>query len=135
MTFVMVDYHGHCEQLRDLAEAGEMFDDQAGSILPHGSPGQTIWFGPTDGAPVLRVDIDVDADLAALRWLPDGFHAVHWKPTAAITVLDSADGGLITIPADLACVDATTAKAAVLDYLTNGTRPSTVGWAGNLEVA
>lgn len=134
MTYVMVDYHGHREQLQDLAQAGEIFDDQAGSILPHGGSGQAIWFGPADGSPVLRVDIDVDADLAALRWLPDGSHALQRQPTTAITVMESADGGLVTIPAELARVDATTARAAVLDYLTNGTRPSTVGWAGNPEV-
>lgn len=63
----MIDYHGHREQLPDPTQAGDIFDDQAGSIMPHRGSGQTIRFSPADAAPVLRIDIEVDADLAALR--------------------------------------------------------------------
>jgi hypothetical protein len=67
MTFVMRDYHGHEEELRDPVEASEAFDDQASSIMPRGEPGQVLWFGPVDGPPAIRVDIDIDRGRAAMR--------------------------------------------------------------------
>ena len=92
MSVVMCDYHGHRTDLPDAVEAGRWFDEQAESILPHGGSGQVIWFGPADGPPQLRVDIDVDVDRAALRWLPDGAHAVELSPDRAITIVESPTG-------------------------------------------
>src|SRR3712207_3896920 len=90
MTVVMRDYHGHQEELRDPAEAGDVFDDQVSSIMPHGEPGQALWFGPTDGAPAIRVDIDIDRGRAAMRWIEDGTYAVDLEPDEPITVMESA---------------------------------------------
>ncbi|GAB2941024.1 hypothetical protein GCM10027280_31840 [Micromonospora polyrhachis] len=128
MTFAMVDYHGHCETLSDPADAADWFDEQAGTIMSHGGSGQVIRFGRADGATELRVDIDVDVDLAALCWVADGAHAVEFDPVAAITVLESPDTGLITVPASRARVRAATARQAVLEYVTTGQRPTCVTW-------
>jgi hypothetical protein len=88
MTVVMRDYHGHQEELRDPVEAGEAFDDQASSIMPHGEPGQVLWFGPADGVPAIRVDIDIDRGRAAMRWIEDGTYAVDLEPGGPITVME-----------------------------------------------
>jgi len=128
LTFAMLDYHGHREKLSGPADAADWFDEQAGTIMSHGGSGQVIWFGPVDGATELRVDIDVDADRAALRWLADGAHAVEFDPVAPITVLESPDTGLITVPASLARVTAATARRAVVEYVTTGQRPTCVTW-------
>ncbi len=129
MTFVMCDYHGHVERLSDSNDAGALFDEQASSILPHGHCGQSIWFGPAEDPVVLRVDIDVDAGRAALRWLPDGAHAVELDPGDPISVLESADSGLVSIPASLVRVSAATARRVVIEYVATGTRPTGVRWS------
>lgn len=64
MKFVMTDYHGHREPLAGPDDAGEWFDEQASSIMPHGGCGQTMWFGPSDASPELRIDVDVPGWLA-----------------------------------------------------------------------
>jgi hypothetical protein len=128
MTVVMRDYHGHQEELRDPAEAGECFDDQVSSIMPHGEPGQVLWFGPADGAPAIRVDIDIDRGRAAMRWIQDGTYAVDLDPGVPITVMESADGGLVTVPAGVARVRPETVRAAVIEYVTTGHRPTVVTW-------
>ena len=128
MTVVMRDYHGHEEELRDPVEAGEAFDDQVSSIMPHGEPGQVLWFGPADGAPAIRVDIDVDRGRAAMQWIEDGTYAVDLEPGEAITVMESADGDVVTIPASFARVRPETVRAAVIEYVTTGIRPTSVTW-------
>ena len=130
MTVVMSDYHGHTQDLTDGRDAGKLFAEQARLLLPHGGSGQAIWFGTPDNPEILRVDIDVDAGLAALRWLPDGSHAVELEPGPSITVLENPDWGPVTIPAELARVRAATAHAAVIEYATTGQRPTCVQWQG-----
>ncbi len=128
MTFVMTDYHGHSQELRDLAEAAEWFDEQTGSILATGGSGQVIWYGPTGAPAQLRVDIDIDVDRAALTWLPDGSSARQLPAAEPIVVLASADGDKEVIDAEHARVDVATARAAVLEYVTVGARPSNITW-------
>jgi hypothetical protein len=128
MTVVMRDYHGHQEELIDPVQAGEVFDDQISSILPHGEPGQVLWFGPVDGAPAIRVDIDIDRGRAAMQWIADGTYAVDLEPGGPITVMESADGNLATIPAIVARVRPETVRAAVIEYATTGHQPTTVDW-------
>jgi hypothetical protein len=128
VTFVMIDYHGHSQELRDLDEAAEWFDEQAGSILATGGSGQAIWYGPTNAPAQLRVDIDIDVDRAALTWLPDGSSAQQLPAAEPILVLASADGQQDVIDAEHARVDVATARAAVLEYVTAGARPSSITW-------
>jgi Immunity protein Imm1 len=128
MTVAMYDYHGHRIELSNEDGIQAAFAEQAETILPHGGSGQTIWLGPDNGDPILRVDIDIDVDRAALSWLPDGSHGVEQQPTEPITVLESADSGLITIPAELARVSAATTQRAVIEYVTTGQKPTCVRW-------
>jgi hypothetical protein len=128
MTVVMRDYHGHEEELTDPVQAGEVFDDQVSSIMPHGESGQVLWFGPADGEPAIRVDIDIDRGRAAMRWIADGTYAVDLEPGEPITVMESADGDLATIPASLARVRPETVRAAVIEYATTGARSTAVNW-------
>jgi hypothetical protein len=124
----MRDYHGHQEVLGDAAHAAESFDEQANSIMPDGRSGQAIWFGPQDGEPELRVDVDVDAGRAALRWLADGSYAVELTPADPIVVLESPDGGAVTVPAELARVSPETARRAVVAYVESCARPAVLRW-------
>jgi hypothetical protein len=112
----------------DAQDAAKLFEEQARLILPHGGSGQAIWFGTADNPEVLRVDIDVDAGRAALRWLPDGSHAVARELGQTITVLENPDWGPVTIPAELARVSAATAHTAVVEYVATGNRPTCVEW-------
>ena len=128
MTLVMSDYHGHTQELANAQAAATLFQEQARMILPHGGSGQAIWFGTTENPEVLRVDIDVDADFAALRWMPDQSHAVELDTGHSITVLENPDWAPVTIPAELARVRATTAHAAVIEFATTGNRPTRVQW-------
>ncbi|MFB6398353.1 hypothetical protein [Polymorphospora lycopeni] len=127
MTLLLRDYHGHSYELTSADEAGRRFDEQIETIMPHGGCGQTITIGPA-GSPVLRVDIDIDADRAAVRWLPDGSHAVALDPDRPITVYESPDAGLCDIPADLVRLDTTAARQVVVDYAATGDRPASVLW-------
>lgn len=128
MTAVLSDYHGHTFVLPDPQEAGKRFDWQAELIMPTGTPGQAIWIGTEDDWEILRVDIDVDEGRAALRWLPDGAHAVELPPDREISVLENPGRGPATIPAGLACVSPHTARAAVVEYVATGKRPTCVVW-------
>jgi hypothetical protein len=129
MTFVMSDYHSHREDLAGPAEAGEWFDEQVASIMPHGGCGQVIRYGPADGPEMLRVDVDLDEQRAALRWVPDGSFAVEHDPVGPITVLESPDRGLVAVPAHLARVSVATARRAVVEYVATGQRPTGMEWA------
>lgn len=128
MEFVMTDYHGHHVPLAGPDDAGEWFDEQASLIMPHGGRGQTIWFGPVDAPAQLRVDVDIDAGRAALRWA-DGSYGVQLDPTVPITVLESPDSATIDVPAWLARTDCSTAGLAVAEYVSTGHRPACVTWS------
>ncbi|MFB6396486.1 Imm1 family immunity protein [Polymorphospora lycopeni] len=127
MTPQLRDYHGHPYELTDPEQAGRRFDEQIETIMPHGGCGQRITIGPPD-QPTLRIDIDIDADRAALRWLPDGSHAAALPPDTPITVYESPDTGLTDIPANLARLNTATTRQAVIEYVTTGTRPTNVTW-------
>ncbi|MFG1952494.1 Imm1 family immunity protein [Micromonospora sp. NPDC048830] len=83
--------------------------------------------GPAD-QPALRIDIDIDADRAALRWLPDRTYAADLDPDTPITVYESPDAGLQDIPADIARVNTTAAREAVVEYVATGRRPASRSW-------
>ncbi|MER7471701.1 Imm1 family immunity protein [Micromonospora sp. NPDC000018] len=127
MTLLLRDYHGHPYELTNAEEAGRRFDELIESIMPHGGCGQTLTVGTLD-QPALRIDIDIDADRAALRWLPDNTYAADLDPDTRITVYESPDTGLLEIPADLARVSVATARVAVVDYVATGQRPANVDW-------
>ena len=78
--------------------------------------------------PSAALDIDIDHGRAAMRWIEDGTYAVDLEPDTAITVMESADGGLATIPASVARVHPETVRAAVIEYVTTGHQPTAVTW-------
>lgn len=90
VTLLLRDYHGHAFELADAdadadtEDAGRRFDEQVETIMPHGGCGQTLTIGTRD-QPDLRVDIDIDADRAAVRWLPDGSYAADREPDTPCT--------------------------------------------------
>lgn len=128
MTVVMMsDYHGHTQTLT-TRNAAKLFEEQARAILPNGRSGQAIWIGTADDPEVLRVDIDIDAGRAALRWLPDGSHAAELEPGQTITVLENPDWGPVTIPAELARASAATTVTAIAEYAATGIRPTCLQW-------
>ena len=128
MTVVMSDYHGHTYQLEPVEEAGRLFEEQAELIMPTGESGQAIWLGTPEEPEILRIDIDVDAGRAAVRWLPDGSHAVELEPAVPIRVLERPGWGPVTIPPDLARVAIDTARNVVVQFAAIGKRPDCVRW-------
>jgi len=136
MTVVRFDYCS-AEPIHDPAGAGEGFDRDTGLFLPHGGSGITLWYGQAadpagthsvEQVAELRVDIDSQQGRAALRWLPDGSHAIEFEPIGPIEVWESHDTAQVTIPADLARVSAGTARAAVLEYVATNRRPTNAVW-------
>jgi hypothetical protein len=97
-------------------------------IATHGKRAASYWFAPTGADDVLRLDIDYDAERAALRWLPDGSHAVEVPVGQPIVVMESSDYDVVTIPAELARVSVQTAHRAVVEYVSTGQRPECVEW-------
>jgi len=128
MTAVLRDYHGHTYPLTDSEEAGQRFAWQADLIMPTGTPAQAIWIGTSDGREILRVDVDTDVGRAALRWLPDGSHAVELEPGPAIETYATSDGELEHVPASLARVSPATARRAVAEFVATRQRPTCVTW-------
>lgn len=121
------DYHGHAFELVDAEDAGRRFVEQIETIMPHGGCGQTLTVGTHD-QPTLRIDIDIDADRAAVRWLPDGSYAAERQPDTPITVYESPDAGLVEIAAVIARVGPAAARTAVVEYVTTGQRPTSMRW-------
>jgi Immunity protein Imm1 len=97
-------------------------------IATHGKRAASYWFAPTGADDVLRLDIDYDAERAALRWLPDGSHAIEVPEGESIVVMESSDCDVVTIPAELARVSVQTAHRAVVEYVSTGQRPRCVEW-------
>jgi hypothetical protein len=128
MTAVLSDYHGHAYPLADVREAGKRFDWQADLIMPTGTPGQVLWVGTDDNRKILRVDIDVDQGRAALRWLPDGTHAVDLEPGPSIETYATSDGELAHIPGSLARVSPATARQVVTEFVATERKPTCVTW-------
>ncbi|WKU03927.1 Imm1 family immunity protein [Micromonospora sp. HUAS LYJ1] len=123
MTLLLRDYHGHAFEPADAEDAGRRFDEQIATIMPHEGSGQTLTIGTHD-QPTLRIDIDIDADRAAVRWLPDGSYAAERQPDTPITVYESPDTGLV----DIARVAPAAARTAVVEYVTTGQRPTNIRW-------
>jgi Immunity protein Imm1 len=116
------------EELPDADAAGEFLDERSMAIAPHGGRANAYWFAPAGADDVLRLDIDYGSGRAALRWLPDGTHAVELDPAGPIVVLESSDYDVVTIPAELARVSVKTAYRAIAEYVTTGQRPTCVEW-------
>ncbi|WBB91540.1 Imm1 family immunity protein [Verrucosispora sp. WMMC514] len=128
MTLLLRDYHGHAHDATSPDDAGHWFDEQTQTIMPHGGCGQTLTIGTHD-TPVLRIDIDIDADRAAVQWLPDGSYATEHEPDTPITVYESPDTGLIDISPELARVTPATARAALIEYAATRQRPTNIDWS------
>jgi Immunity protein Imm1 len=116
------------EELPDLAAVGSFFEERSTAIPPHGRRANAYWFAPIGADDVLRLDVDFDAGRAALRWLPDGTHAVELDAAEPIVVLESSDYDVVTVPAALARVSVDTARRAVSEYVRTGQRPTCVEW-------
>ncbi|MBM7078340.1 Imm1 family immunity protein [Micromonospora humida] len=127
MTLLLRDYHGHAFELADAEDAGRRFDEQIETIMPHGGCGQTLTVGTHD-QPALRIDIDINADRAAVHWLPDGSYAAEIQPDVPITVYESPDTGLVSVPAVLTRMTPAAVRTAVVEYVATGLRPSGVHW-------
>jgi hypothetical protein len=128
MTPFVIDHLAHRTSLADPAQGGVVFDDTVQEILPHGGCGQTLWIGSGNADPELRIDIDIEADRAAVTWLPDATIGVELEPGPPITIMSSVDEPLTVIPAERARVGAATARQLVIEYLTTGTKPNMVAW-------
>jgi hypothetical protein len=118
-----------CEQEHPDTAAVAFLDLQSRSISVHGGRAAAYWFAPSGSEDVLRLDLDFDVERAALRWLPDGTHAVELEPERPIVVMESSDGDVVTVPAELARVSVAMARRAVVEYIATGQRPTCVVWA------
>jgi hypothetical protein len=127
MTY-RVTYDMAIEELSDAASARLFIDRQALRFAPHGGRANAYWFAPADGEDMLRLDLDFDTARAALRWLPDGSHAVELAESGPIVVMESSDYDVVTIPATLARVSVDTARRAVVEFVTTGQRPTCITW-------
>lgn len=115
--------------LSDTDAVAAFVDKQALRIAPHGGRANAYWFAPASSdEDVLRLDLDYDTGRAALRWLPDGSHAVELRVAGPIVVLESSDYDVVTILAELARVSVETARRAVVEYIATGQRPTCVAW-------
>lgn len=128
MTAVMTDCFGDTVILPDAQEAAKLFEEQADLVMPTGTPGQVIWVGTEVDRKILRVDIDTAQGRAALRWLPDGTHAVELEPGSPIETYATSDGELAQVSGKLACVSPATAARAVAEFVATGCRPTCVSW-------
>ena len=115
--------------LPDVDAAVKFLGERPLRIATHGKRAASYWFAPTGADDVLRLDIDYDAERAALRWLPDGTHAIELPEDGSIVVMESSDCDVVTIPAELARVSVKTAHRAVVEYVSTGQRPTCVEWA------
>jgi Immunity protein Imm1 len=117
------------EKLANAEAAMQFLDKRSKRIAPHGRRANAYWFAPMDADDVLRLDLDYDTGRAALRWLPDGSHAVELDESEPIVVMESSDYNVVTISAELARVSVETARNAIAEYVTTGQRPTCVKWA------
>jgi hypothetical protein len=129
MTYVMTDANRSTVTIADAEEAAAAFDNRVYTLMPHGGAGQSIWFAHEDEDDELRVDIDFQADRAALTWLADDSYGVELEPGEPITVMWYVDDPVVVIPAEFVRVSAGTARRAVVEYITTGERPTCVQWA------
>jgi hypothetical protein len=128
LRLLLRDYHGHLYALPCAQDARQCFDEQIETTMPHGGRGQTFTIS-TDDEPTLRIDVDIDADRAAIRWLPEGSYVTDYEPDTAITVYEPPDIGLVDVSAGLARVTSAVALAAIVEYVGTGQRPTKVHWS------
>lgn len=117
--------------LSDAEEAAAFLDQQSVIVNNWGTRGFALWFGVvTDGwmGGPLRVDLDPDVGRAALRWIPDGTHAVELAPEGPIMVLEDSGKPLVEISGELARVSLGKAWEAVREYVTTGEKPACTRW-------
>lgn len=127
------------ENVETAAEAAEAVETVAHVL--YATDGQlgavTMWWGPPIDEAVPRVDGPLRVDLwgvddrAAVRWLPTGDVGVD--PTAEAvetdrTVMESAHEPMVTVPASLIRCTLDTAKAAVVEFVDTGERPTCLQW-------
>jgi hypothetical protein len=128
MRYTFTEINRNSDTISSVDEALELFDLRAYTLVWDDIMGQSMWFAPADGDDELRVDIDLNAELAMLTWLPDGTYGIELEPTAPLTIVWYADAPPVTIPAELARVSPETARQAVTEYITTGVRPTCVRW-------
>jgi hypothetical protein len=120
------------EPLASAEEAEAFIAEQLQMVNPHGTHSVTLWFGP-EGTKrrdmPLRIDLDPEAGAAAVRWLPDGLIAVDpGLEPRDITVCESSDRPLVTIPAALARTSIDTAQQIAVGYIRADRRPTNIQW-------
>jgi hypothetical protein len=120
------------EPLATAEETAAFIDEQLKMVNPHGTHSVTLWLGP-EGAKrrdmPLRLDIDPEAGAAAVRWIPDGLVAVEPEVEPRdLSVCESSDKPLVTIPANVARTSIETARQIAIDYVTTDAMPSRIVW-------
>ncbi|MBC6459397.1 Imm1 family immunity protein [Actinomadura sp. HBU206391] len=144
MTYLMINHLVYPEKLSGPKEAAEKFDEAVREILRTGRSGQALWFRPQgegEGGDLfprdfvhsydgngegLRIEIDIEVDRAAVTWLPDHTIAVELPPgDPLLHIVWSIDARSITVAGYRARVSATSARRAVIEYITTGERPTT----------
>jgi hypothetical protein len=126
MRYVLTDINRATAILSDPEEAVAEFT--SGVFTYVGGAGQTVTFAPEGGADELRIDIDTEADRAAVIWLPDGSYGVELPPNKPITVYWYIDAVPVDVPAEYARVSTATATNVVRQYVATGERPTCVTW-------
>lgn len=114
-------------------EAVTFIDEQSEMYNNWGTTGIALFFGPegVDWADLpLRIDMDPDAGLAAIRWLPDNLAGIvpEFHHGQSIWVLEDSGDPLVEIPAELVGASIDTAKRVVAEYVETGQRPTLVTW-------
>lgn len=126
------------EPITNAAALAAFFDEQLQMVNPFGTRSVSVWLGP-EGAKrrdmPLRLDLDPDTGLAAVRWLPDHTHATEpGIEPRDITVCEASDKPMITIPAAIAQVSITTARTIANDYVQGDQKPNIVTWQLTLDI-
>lgn len=139
MTLVMTNIAAQQEPIAGPAEAGDLFDEEIERPNADARYGQSLYYGPVGAQGLhkerlpeeddLRVDIDVEANRAAVTWLADGSYAVELPPEGPLTVWHSTDAAPAAVPAEKARVSVATARRLVLEYAATGKRPSSIEWS------
>lgn len=122
------------QDVTDPADVEEAIEEAWSRVYPHGGRGICIRLGPTAGgeqAAPLRIDIDILEGRAAVRWTPDGSHAVdpglppHPRPlTIAGSPYDPPD----SVSGELARVTPGAALGVAAEYVTTGERTAELDW-------
>ncbi|GAA3215063.1 Imm1 family immunity protein [Dactylosporangium siamense] len=128
MGYVLTDVNLVATTLADPDAAVATFRYEVESPQVPGA-GQMFTVAPEGGSAELRIDIDEEADRAALVWLPDGSYGIELAAADGITVYWFTDARPIEVPAQFARVSTATATNAVREYVATGQRPTCVRWS------